>query len=109
MLGTTRAAFTKGLDIEGLGRRGTARTAVDITTTAKFMGWKRIRVTIPFEASDFRDPSSIRPFHKENGVGVDRTDSANAFESTITALVTSVSPFVTVSWGEGTSVSLPRP
>ena len=109
MLGTTRAAFTKGLDIEGLGRRGTAHTAVDITATAKFMGWKRIRVTIPFETSDFRDPSSIRPFHKENGVGVYRTDSANAFESTITALVTSVSPFVTVSWGEGTSVSLPRP
>lgn len=76
----------------GLPSNMTAVRAVDITSTGTFSG----NVDVCLSAGT-RDPGTVRLYHLEDGVMVDRTSSRDTAAGTICARVTSLSPFVVAS------------
>jgi YVTN family beta-propeller protein len=70
---------------------GSPATYYELTTTAVFSG--PVTVCIDYTGTSFTDESSLKLFHQEGGVWVDRTISLNTASNVICASVTSLSPF----------------
>ena len=80
----------------------------DVTTDATYdtSGGKYIYVTLPYSYSG--SAASLKLFHQEGGVWVDRTYSVDTSAQTITARVTSLSPFaIGAPSGSGPVTSTP--
>ncbi len=63
----------------------------ELSTTAVFSG--PVQVCINYTGASFNNESSLKLFHREGGVWVDRTISLNTAANVICASVTSFSPF----------------
>jgi Ca2+-binding RTX toxin-like protein len=66
----------------------------DITTTATFDSNDQILISLNYEETDFTSEDKLRLFHMEDGAWVDRTETLDTTNNTVTARTSSLSPFM---------------
>ncbi|HEX9120155.1 MAG TPA: LamG-like jellyroll fold domain-containing protein [Terriglobales bacterium] len=75
-------------------RFGTPAVIYDISSNADFAA--PITVALRFNPASFHHPAKVRLFHLENGFWVDRTTGVNLAAATVSAVTSTLSPFVVV-------------
>lgn len=78
-------------------RRGSPHVSYDVTTTAAFGS---ADLTVSWPEGAFADEAALRIFHLAGGVWEDVTSALDPAANTITATVSSLSPFVVVAGGD---------
>ncbi|MGB9104931.1 MAG: hypothetical protein WCC59_09240, partial [Terriglobales bacterium] len=75
-------------------RFGTPAVIYDISSNADFTG--PITVALRFNPASFHHPAKIHIFHLENGLWVDRTTGVNLATAMVSAVTSTLSPFIVV-------------
>jgi uncharacterized repeat protein (TIGR01451 family) len=75
-------------------RFGTPAVIYDVSSNADFAG--PITVALRFNPASFHHPAKVHLFHLENGFWVDRTVGVNLAAATVSAVTSTLSPFIVV-------------
>ncbi len=92
--GESQVEITEGdLDVPQY-LRSKIHVVYDITTTAEFDSTDGIEISLAYEEGDFDSEDNVRLFHMEDGAWVDRTETLDTTNNTVTARTSSLSPFM---------------